>query len=606
MKQIYEVIPMREELWVTDLAEAFGPKEAIANFSSMRQWRSVPYCCGKDKRGTMLSAIDMARPRDISYDPGLTGWYKIYVALPEGSNVEVHMRLTKDAGWFPLSPMDQSSWVVGTFEESLWRCCDMTGQSVILTKSDMQSAFKCNSMLSWLRFVPMEEAEVTAYLADRARTDTKRIYATDDIHNRLYNNIITDMHDWDSVVLPYEDSDVEWLSLEDVACFTGGAVPCDDPEDFAFPREGDKALQLQIHKFNSEEVLKYLVEQGRKKGLKMSVSLRMGAWTMGFPFDQCYFECPFYWDNLHLRCVGRCGTPVTSLSYAFPEVQDYMIQRLVALAGTGCDALTLIQHRGGPYVMYEKPVADRFYAMYGEYPYELPLDEPRLSALHCTIMTEYFQKLRDALDRAYPDRHVQIHLRSMWSIYDTCYYGIDCEELAKQGLVDAIITYPQRYREFHKDAFFRNGRFDLEAYEKWIYRQNGRPFIRNYDNTYGWDPYPDSNGVLQGPKDLAECVKEWMALEKKYGTKIYIDLMPRVVAPEKLQKMALDVYAAGGERFAMWDTYGRVQYNALWRSLRNFGHKEELASMSTDNSQIYKSHELAGNVLVHNHPCWGG
>ena len=594
---------MREEKLFTDLAEVFEPKSLISPIGTKNVWRSVPYRA-RYVHGNMLSSLGNGRPGDISFDPGLTGWYKIYLALPETTNVELHIKLTRDAAFSELCPMDQGSFVTGTFEETLWRCCDMTDQKIILSKRFMNHVKLRHSMLGWIRCVPMEDAEVEAYLADRACKEHKRLYATDDIHNRLYEAVVEKDSDWDVVVQPYADSDVEWLSLEDVECFCSGKVPTEDPEDFGFIREGDAAVYRQMEHFDSVRVLSHLVGKGHEIGLKMSVSLRMGAWTMGFPFDQIYFENNFYWENQHLCCIGRCGHQITSLSYAFPEVQQYMIDRLVTLASTGCDALTLISHRGGPYLMYEKPVADRFYEMYGEYPYELPLDEPRLSALHCSIMTEFFQKLRNALDAACPDRHVEVHLRALWSIYDTRYYAIDCEELAKKGLVDAIISYPQRLRETHEEAYFENGRFKLEEYAKHLCRQSGRPFIRNYDNTYGWEPYPDSNGVLQGPKDLNECVAQWMELEKQYGVKIYIELMPRVMAPEKLRQFAQDIYAAGAERIALWDTYGRVTYSALWNLVRNLGHKDALPEGPF--SQQHRTHELAGCVLIHNHPVWGG
>ena len=142
-------------------------------------------------------------------------------------------------------------------------------------------------------------------------------------------------------------------------------------------------------------------------------------------------------------------------------------------------------------------------------------------------MTEFFQKLRHALDEAYPDRHVQIHLRAMWSTYDTRYYAMDCEQLAKLGLVDTIISYPQRYREIISPEFYRDGKIDLEDYSRFVYGRNERPFIRDYDNSTCVAPYPDSNGVPQGPESYAQCVNQWMELERKYGVKIYMDIITK-------------------------------------------------------------------------------
>jgi len=595
---------MRNEVIISDLASVFQPSQAIAPIGDKAHWRKVPYRSGKIE-GTLLSSLGTGRPDDVSFDPKLTGWYRVYVAIPNVASSELHLKLTKDPGFFKIIPLHAYDCAL-FLEESLWRCCDMTGQSITISKANMNEVKEPRSMLAWLRFVPMEEAEVEAYLADVARQDTKRIYATDDMHNRLCWDIIDRPGVWDGVLLPYEASDVEWLSLEDIACFTRGEIPTDRIEDFSFIRSVDKMVQTQAAEYDSIKVLSHLVKNGREKGIKMSVSLRMGAWTMGFPYDQCYFDNAFYFDNPHLRCVGREGTPIASLSYAFEEVQDYIINRLVTLAATGCDAVTLISHRGGPYMLFEKPVADRFFAAYGIYPYTLPLDDPRLNGIHCQIMTEFFQKLRNALDKTYPERRVDIHLRTQWSVYDTQYYAMDCEDLAKKGLVDALIVYPLRYREIIDPEFCQDGVIDLDAYRNFVEMKAPRPFIRNYDSATCYPPYPDSAGVPRGPETTAQCVREWMALEHQYDVKVYMEIMPRIMEPETMRQRALELYDAGAERIGLWDTYSRASRNAMWTLTRKLGHKEELKAMKEPYYQIHRIHEIIGMDISRNHPSWGG
>jgi len=246
--------------------------------------------------------------------------------------------------------------------------------------------------------------------------------------------------------------------------------------------------------------------------------------------------------------------------------------------------------------------------LYGEEIYTLPLDDPRLNSLHCQIMTEFFRKLRAALDAACPERHVQVHLRTMGTVYDTRYYGMDCEQLAKEGLVDAFVVYPQRYREKTNREDFADGRFDLDIHKKLVYQaENGeRLFIRNYDTSYPPKPYPDSRGVPQGPADLQACCDEWMALEKTYGTLVYMEIMPRVIQPEEMRSRALELYACGIERLALWDTYGRVPYNGLWALTRYLGHKDELANIPGPFYTKYRMQEIAGLDITRCHPCWGG
>ena len=597
---------MRKEVIFSDLGSLFKPSEAISTTGDKTHWRSVPYTCGKIS-GTLVSSLNDSRPQDISFDPQLTGWYRVYVSQPDVSDSDLQMKLTGDEGFFRFELLRGTASTVTNMEESFWRCCDMTGKSVILTRANLNAANSTKSMLAWLRFVPMDDNEVQAHLQDMARTDTKRIYATDDIHCRLYRYNIDSPEMWESTVIPYEDSDVEWFAVEDISTFTAGPTPTENWQDFAFSRFNDAMVQAQSREFDSAKAMKIVADKGHKIGLKISISQRMGVWGMSFPYDQQYFDNPFYMAHPEFRCVGRDGMALSGQSYAFPEVQQYFIDHLVKMTETGCDAVTLIAHRGGFYVQFEQPVVDRFMALYGEDPRTLPLDEPRLNALHCEIMTEFFRNLRKALDEACPDRRVQIHLRTMWSIYDTKYYAIDCHKLCQEGLIDAIINYPQRYREVLDPAFFENGRIDIEQYHKYLYEDGGLGVIRHSNtNEVVMNPLPDSSGVLQGPDSLAKCVAEWMQLEKTYGTKVYMELMPRTLHPEELHRRLVELYDLGAERIGMWDTYDRVSIHTMWAMARLAGHKEELKTMTPPGYTLHRVQNIAGFDITRMNPRWGG
>jgi len=276
---------------------------------------------------------------------------------------------------------------------------------------------------------------------------------------------------------------------------------------------------------------------------------------------------------------------------------------LLEMAESGCDAVTLIAHRGLPYVLFEKPVADRFRALYGEDPYDLPLEEPRLNALHCEIMTEFFRKARKALDEAHPDRHVQIHLRSLYSVYDNKYVGLDTEKLMAEGLIDAVIPYPWRYREVYgPGCILPNGRIDMEVYKAWVNNPDAQPYFLKGDV----EATEDIKGVPQGPANIQELVRQWMALEEKYGVKVYIDIMPRIMPPEEIRRRALELYDAGAKRLAMWDTFGRVTVKAMWGTARKLGHVEALREGFDTGSRLYILQELAGNNISRYLPVWGG
>ncbi len=560
-----------KELHVTNLHEVFEPKAIISDVGRKDCWRKVTYET-TDFSGTALSALGESRPGDIAYDPHLTGWYKIYIQCIPLPDFRLQLKLTDDEAFTDYAPQSKSRNYV---DDCLWRCADMTGQAIILSR---RMNLNNNVTLSGLRFVPMSEEEVAAYKKEISRTDTKRLYASDDMHNHLCHWRLTEPGDWLSAVLPFTNSDVEWLSLEELRVLVGGKCAA-DPDEFGFMRENDRLIQGQIHNLDYDKVLSDCVKLGQKHGLKMSVSLRMGTWGLPFPYDQYYFDNDFYLKHPELYCVDRNGEKVIAMSYAYPEVRKYMLDAVVNMARSGCDAVTLIAHRGGPYVLFEQPVLDRYFALYGEDPRNLPLNNPRLNKLHCDIMTEFFAEVREALDEAYGKGKVRLQLRAMDTIRYTKIIGIDPEELVKRGLVDDIIVFPMAGEELfneegvlYEDAGTGEQRIDLAAYDAYV-----RGPKQSYRRTY-----TDKDNLFE---DVTKTVPQWMELEHKYGVKLYFEIMPRRMPNAEFKRCALTMYELGAERFALWDAHGRVVCKGNWAMIGKLGHKEELPDIDPDSFQ---------------------
>jgi hypothetical protein len=595
----------RKELFFCQLDEVFEPKENMSPYGLRDKWRIVPVTT-EEYSGHMLYAA-YHNEADLTFSPRLQGWYKIYLHFPSGG---IDIKLTSDPCFLPVRPSPLAKKGGAFMTEVLWRCADMSDESIIISKRKASDEY-APTLLSAIRFVPMTDAEVAAWHYEENRTDTKRIYATDDMHNIFYHRDYTEMNDWLSVVENYAHSDVEWISIEQIRNFVCDRLPTDDIDHFAFPRAGDMLVQKTHNRFDYDKVLKHVVKHGKKRGFKMSVSLRMGAWGMSFPYDQYYFDCDFMMEHPELRTVDRNGDEIAAMSYAYPEVRDHMVNELVNMARTGCDAVTLIAHRGIPYVLFEKPVADRFRALYGEDPYELPLDEPRLHRLHCDIMTEFFRAARQALDESCPDRHVELHLRGMFSVEDTNYIGFDVEQLSREGLVDAIISYPQRHYEILGGDIWQEGkewRIDLEKYTDYC-RKNAGALTYHSGNAEFAPPYTNYKGELCGPTTQQERVAQWNALEQKYGVKIYFEIMPRTMINEEFKRRAVDLYDCGVQRIALWDTYGRAPAKVMWSTVSRIGHKDELPNLDPGEGEYYRLLRIgkigAYDISRYN-PSWGG
>lgn len=599
---------VRKEMLFTNMDEIFEPKSAFSDMRLKNKWRIVEIETAEYNSRTLT--CENTTPPDITFNPNLKGWYRIYLDMPKG---KVTLKLSSDETYFTHESSVNSHW--NYMEESLWRCADMTGESIILTAQRI--AIPTLYILSAIRFVPMTDKEVEDWLHEEKRKDTKRIYATDDMDNKLRYLNVQKPIDWCGAVLNLEHSDVEWLSIEELRGFNGGKLPVNIKE-LAFPSEITERYERNMkcdENFNYDEILKEVVDCGHRKGIKMCVSFRMGLWEIGFPHDGYGYNNEFYIENPQWRCIDRNGDEIAALSYAYPEVQDYVIDMLVNMAKSGCDAVELMSHRGVPYLLFEPPVAERFKAMYGEYPYELSLDEPRLNKLHCEIMTEFARKIRKTLDDNFGKNKVGFHIRSLYSLADSKAVGIDVEQWAKEGLITANISYPRRFHENIKADIWQDGknRIDLYKYTKCVRSDDGADWSGSIINVRmdfkELPPYENSRGELVGPTDGKARVEEWMELEKKYGIRNYFEILPRMMCPDEYKKRAMELYQYGADGISLWDTYNRYPVKYQWQMARRLGHKDELANFPDEDKtycRFFRYNKLAGKDVRRYTPSWGG
>ena len=98
-------------------------------------------------------------------------------------------------------------------------------------------------------------------------------------------------------------------------------------------------------------------------------------------------------------------------------------------------------------------------------------------------------------------------------------------------------------------------------------------------------------------------------LEKKYGVRIYFEILPRQMSNEQFKARALDLYDCGAERIALWDTYGRAMIKTTWSTVRRLGHKNDLANMDVGEGELYRTLfmlKVGDRDLNRFNPDWGG
>lgn len=593
----------RKELLFSNLDECFTPKDAFADRSLRGKWRAVELETN-EYSGKMLYAVNTGTPT-ISFSPNLSGWYKIYLHMPGKSLL--YAKLTSDPCYLSLRTDTENTYVI---EEVLWRCVDMTGESISLSK--YHDATESKSMLSAIKFVPMTDAEVEKYKSECASTEHRRIYATDDMHNRLAFINQDSVDEWRAVARNYEHSDVEWLAIESTALTVSDNLDDDEIDKYNYPSQHDYHVQKAAKKYDRFAAIRTVADECRKMGIKSCVSTRMGAWGMLFPYDGLYIDSAFAMAHPEWRTRDRNGDEIRAMSYAYPEVRKYIIDELVACAACGVDAVSIMANRGIPYVLFEKPIADKFYELYGEYPYNYPIDEPRLNAIHCEVMTTFMRELRTALDEKFGKGKIQIHYRSLYSIYDNKYLGLDIERWTREGLVDVIAAFSTRVHEKLDGDVWEDEsrqRIDLEKYTKYVRTRHLTNLYAGQGPNEWVAPMVDFRGNTYGPKDLNERVSQWMELEKKYGVKIYFELLTCSMTGEDARKRAVNLYNAGANGLSYFDAYDQAVIKPVWSALRRLGHKEEVATMDLGEGEYYRTLfmlKIGGRDMNRFNPNWGG
>lgn len=599
----------RKEVLISDLGAVCEPKQALSDYRELYKWAVVPYETAEIKGSALVSMRD-GKPNEVSFDPALKGWYKIYIGLlgfVESEQVATNFRLSSMKAAMRVSP-SPVLYAAHAVQEVYLISADMTGEKLFISKH--LHGLAIDSMVAWVRFVPMSDEEVKAFVKDNGDQKNKRIYATNDMHGMHACYGFCEQDEWRCLVQDYAQSDVEWLSLENILLFDG-QVTTGNPENFAFPRPADKLVELGLKKNFTFDMLRDLVEYGHNMGIKMCSSRRMGAWGMEFPYDEMYFISTFREAHPELRCIDRDGQPVEALSYIYPEVRKYVIGQFLDMARLGFDAVEMIFTRGVPYLLFEPEFVETFKKEYGEDPRYLAQDDERVMALRCRYMTQFVKELREALDKETGKNKTRIHARCHFSMYDAKFIGEDLETWAKEGLISAVISYPQRIREILGDSVWKEGdptHIDLEKYTDY-YRHSPKSVIFRKQDFEFMEPMPDSQGVLQGPATQAERVKEFMELENKYGVTVYLEIMPRHMSPEEYKRRALDLYKNGCGHISLWDTYGRVLNRREWTMMRRMGHIEELENYTSGEGELFRDIRLltiAGDDVSRYVPAWGG
>ena len=555
----------RGEVVFSDLS-ALEPRSGIRRELSPGAWRAVDYET-KDLRGTMVQAWGECRVPDLTLDPKLRGWYAIHVGTASAGPEDQSTALKLSGDRYPIRISvsgDRSA-----IQEALWKHADMRGQSVVV--SHPEKGLPCASCVTHFRFVPLSDAEVAEIERERSRTDTRRVFATHDIHGVFYLKNPTGAGDFVEELEAYRHTDVGRLLLEYVVDVRDSSVPATCTgylRATVFPRRGDRNIAESLRRFVDGRVSFYpeMVAYAHEMGIPVSLSTRMNAFVAEPPWDG-EFTLPFYLENPGVRCRDRDRGEIARVSYAFPAVQDAMIGLFKSMLDCGADGVHMLFNRGLPNILYEEPVVEAFRAETGKDAFAVDEEDGEWLAFRARYFTEHFmRRVRRGLDdyaraigrtaRPFISAHTLSNERT------NTFFALDIAAWAREGLVDAVVGYP-RAMESPSRLASDHVSVDVDSYAR----------------------------AVAGT-----------------GTAAYIEIMPRQMEPEEYRRRAVDIYAHGAAGICLWDTYNRVWYPGQWTMASRLGHRQELASWDSGEGRLYRKLpilRLMGMRVDKYRPSWG-
>ena len=143
-----------------------------------------------------------------------------------------------------------------------------------------------------------------------------------------------------------------------------------------FPTEDHRRIHEARHGAvaRGHDPLRLVVEAGHQAGIEVFASFRtqsLSGLASWWAFGRCY-NPRFWWQNQDKRIRHKDFAFDHRLSYAYPQVRRFFLEIFEEVLDYDVDGIHLDFCRGMPFIGYEEPVVDEFYAETGRDPFALP------------------------------------------------------------------------------------------------------------------------------------------------------------------------------------------------------------------------------------------
>ena len=552
-------------IYLADL-DLCQPSSALSRTPRRFAWRPESYKTDQFD-GTMLFAGEETEAPPVTYAPQVVGWHDVYVGMFNGASrpylaQRLQVKLSGDPCYSELNlptPSDRP-WGVPTddldlglrIHEVFFKTADLSGQQITFAQprqfvvpDDQEYGNRCETIwIMYVKLVPLSDDEVETLLADRGRTDTKRLFAYNDSwcvgwgRQAPASAEVVRSH-----LAPFHHSDFGRVYFDGVhadlcSYFTKiGRMWTKDhfqPEDHV--RTGDRLFVDTWTEYVEKGIdpFQAALDFTHEIGLEFHACCRLGWGLFYWPPHWDAVNRGGFWDrHPEWRSVHRDGSPGSAMSFAFPEVRRYLLDLIGEMAQYQVDGVCMLFNRQPPWVDHEAPLLEGFQAQYGADPRDLDERDPRWLAYRSSAATLLMEELRRELEgvasRQNRSKPIEVSAWVLGSLEENLYYGLDLETWVERGLVDMLVPYTSA------------------------------------EKLFSWQM------AWEDPKD----VQAWLSLTQGTACKLALNVMPRQMSAAQYRRKAHALYEAGVEHLAFWDT-PIVGDEAP--TLKRLGHRDEIAA----------------------------
>jgi len=416
---------MRDDILITDLpariAGGFTPSRGVGEGWIPVTWETA------DCQGVGLAAGAGSGARELTLDLGLSGRHILHLAL--GAKTGLRVWLDGEPGYREFVTQHGT----GGLQECRLHTADLTGRKVhIALKDDLRAQ---PAMLAYIRAEPCAASH----------RSTRNLIATNDGASWVAYDGIDSVRDVARYFAPFRDSDffrILWgpVGADVTSCHPTkvGTFHFGCPPAQAWgSRERLHAANIERTRKMCEGILAAAVANAREVGIEIHFYIRMEGFYLPFPSEQVCTS-RFFLDHPQWRCRDEFGDEIMRMSYAFPAVQDHMLEYFKELLEYRPDGLCFAFNRSLPMMICEEPVLAEFERRQGRRP-RLPeeVDGEGMIEARTALMTRFIERVKALLDPH--GLALSCIVKPDNTVNRTC--GLDLPALVERGIFESICVH---------------------------------------------------------------------------------------------------------------------------------------------------------------------